>query len=88
MEIITQRQMRNDSAVILRRVAAGESFVISNRGVHVARLVPIERRDNAERDALVTDGVLLDRRLRVTPLPTPVTSDVDVAALLDEDRSR
>lgn len=34
--------MRNTSGEVLRAVAAGESFEITNAGVRVARLVPID----------------------------------------------
>jgi prevent-host-death family protein len=39
-ETIPQRQLRNDSGEILRRVEAGESFVITRNGKPVADLVP------------------------------------------------
>jgi prevent-host-death family protein len=39
-EQISQRQLRNDNAEIMRRVEAGESFVVTRRGTPVADLVP------------------------------------------------
>lgn len=39
-ETIGQRQLRNDNAEIMRRVEAGESFVITRNGRPVADLVP------------------------------------------------
>jgi prevent-host-death family protein len=39
-EMIAQRQLRNDNAEIMRRVEAGESFVITRNGRPVADLVP------------------------------------------------
>lgn len=46
-ETITQRQLRNDNAEIMRRVEAGESFVVTRNGHPVADLVshtaPAER---------------------------------------------
>lgn len=42
MESIAHRELRNNSADVLRRVEAGESFQITNRGRLVARLVPVE----------------------------------------------
>ncbi len=39
-ETISQREMRNRSGEILRAVAAGESFIITNDGVVVAELIP------------------------------------------------
>lgn len=38
---IAQRELRNDVAAILRRVAEGESFTVTVRGEPVAELVPI-----------------------------------------------
>lgn len=40
VERITQRQLRNDNAEIMRRVEAGESFVVTRHGQPVADLVP------------------------------------------------
>ncbi len=40
MERIPHRRLRNDSSEILRRVAAGESFEITNKGEVVAVLTP------------------------------------------------
>ncbi len=39
-ETIGQRQLRNDNAEIMRRVEAGESFVITRNGNPIADLVP------------------------------------------------
>ena len=41
---ITQRELRNESAAILRGVERGESFVITRNGTPVGRLTPIRRR--------------------------------------------
>ena len=40
MRTITHRQLRNDSAAVLRDVAAGESLLVSNNGSVVARISP------------------------------------------------
>lgn len=39
-ETIAQRQLRNDSGEIMRRVEAGESFVVTRNGKPVADLTP------------------------------------------------
>lgn len=40
MSTISHRELRNDSSEVLRRVAAGESMTVTNRGEVVARLLP------------------------------------------------
>ncbi len=40
---ISHRELRNNSGEILRAVAAGESFTITNNGQRVAELVPADR---------------------------------------------
>jgi prevent-host-death family protein len=40
VQVISQREMRNRSGEVLRAVAAGESFIITNDGVEVAELIP------------------------------------------------
>lgn len=40
---ISQRQLRNDSAVVLRAVERGETFVITNNGRPVAEIRPIQQ---------------------------------------------
>ena len=39
---ISQRELRNDSARILRAVRSGHSFVVTNNGEPVGRLVPLD----------------------------------------------
>jgi prevent-host-death family protein len=41
---ITQRELRNDSGEIMRRLDQGEAFVVTRNGVPVGELVPIRRR--------------------------------------------
>lgn len=47
---ITQRELRNDSGEIMRRLDKGETFVVTRRGVPVGELIPIRRRQFAARD--------------------------------------
>lgn len=42
--IISQRELRNDNAEIVRALERGDSFVITRNGVPVGRLTPIGRR--------------------------------------------
>lgn len=41
MRSISQRELRNDNAEVIREVEGGESFTVTRRGVPVARLVPL-----------------------------------------------
>lgn len=41
---VASRELRNDTAGVLRRVEAGETIVITRRGKPVAELVPHKRR--------------------------------------------
>lgn len=41
MKTISQRELRNDNAEVIRGVAQGETYTVTRRGVPVARLVPL-----------------------------------------------
>jgi len=43
MATVPQRELRNDTAAVLRRVEAGETVRITSNGRPVADLVPVER---------------------------------------------
>ncbi|MDR7505956.1 MAG: type II toxin-antitoxin system prevent-host-death family antitoxin [Armatimonadota bacterium] len=40
MKVVTARELKNRTSEVLRRVRAGESVVVTLRGVPVARVVP------------------------------------------------
>ncbi len=42
--IITQRELHNESAAVLREVQAGQSIIVTRNGVPVAELRPIQPR--------------------------------------------
>lgn len=42
---ISQRELRNDNAAIIRAVEEGESFTVTRRGVPIARLTPVPDSD-------------------------------------------
>jgi prevent-host-death family protein len=52
-EAITQRELRNDSGEIMRRLDQGESFVVTRNGVPVGELIPLRRRQFVAADTLV-----------------------------------
>ncbi len=42
-ETITQRELRNDSGEIIRRLDHGETFIVTRNGTPVAELTPLPR---------------------------------------------
>lgn len=42
MESLSQRELRNESGRVLRAVSEGHSFVLTNSGVPVGRIVPLD----------------------------------------------
>ncbi len=53
--MISQRQLRNDNADVMRRVEQGESFVVTRHGHPVADLVPPAPRPHAPRFVRIDD---------------------------------
>jgi antitoxin (DNA-binding transcriptional repressor) of toxin-antitoxin stability system len=51
---ITQRELRNNSGEIMRRLDQGDSFVVSRNGVAVGELSPLRRRRFVSAEAVVT----------------------------------
>ncbi|MDZ7752463.1 MAG: type II toxin-antitoxin system prevent-host-death family antitoxin [Gammaproteobacteria bacterium] len=49
---ITQRELRNDSAAVLREVQAGQTLVVTRNGTPVAELRPIQPRRYVPRAVL------------------------------------
>jgi prevent-host-death family protein len=50
---ITQRELRNESGEIMRRLDEGESFVVTRNGVPVGELAPLRRRRFVRAEAAV-----------------------------------
>lgn len=42
VESLSQRELRNESGRVLRAVSEGRSFVLTNSGVPVGRIVPLD----------------------------------------------
>ncbi|MDT0203824.1 type II toxin-antitoxin system prevent-host-death family antitoxin [Nocardioides sp. AE5] len=78
MEPISQRDLRNDSADVLRRVEAGASLTITRRGVPVAVIGPIRGTGIASRPP--------KSRHRLSDLPR-VQADVQTGEVLDDLRA-
>ena len=47
MRSISQRELRNQSGEVMRRLAAGESFLVTRDGTPVGELIPLRRRRGA-----------------------------------------
>jgi len=54
-EVIRQSDLRNDNAKIMRRVAGGESFVVTVNGRPIADLVPHQRESSRRRFVAAQD---------------------------------
>lgn len=52
-EAITQRELRNESGEIMRRLDQGEAFVVTRNGVPVGELIPWRRRRFVARETVV-----------------------------------
>lgn len=85
--MVTHREMRNRSGEILRRVAAGESVLVSNNGRPTAMIVPV---GGSELDELIERGQArpahtgLDALLSIKRVVSPMTS----GELVDDSRGR
>lgn len=56
-EAITQRELRNDSGEIMRRLDQGEAFVVTRNGVPVGELIPLRRRRFVPRETVIATFV-------------------------------
>lgn len=79
MATISQRELRNDNAEIMRGVEQGESYTVTRRGVPLARLSPIDEETDLRCVRPAT------RRLTFSDLRR-VTLDESTADLLDDQR--
>ena len=53
------RELRQDASRILARVEEGEEFMVTDRGVPIARLVPITKSPEEYFDEMVASGELI-----------------------------
>ena len=74
---IRQSELRNDNASIMRRVAEGESFVVTVNGRAVADVLPHRRVTGKRRFVPVTE---LAAAFATAPTPDPAAWQADIAA--------
>jgi prevent-host-death family protein len=77
VKTISQRELRNDNAEVMRNVEQGESYTVTRRGVPVATLSPIR----PETDLRCVRPARTRRSYRSAPR---VRISVQTAAILDE----
>lgn len=66
VKTISQRELRNDNAAVVRGVEAGETYTVTRRGVPVARLVPATEGTDLRRDRPAKQRPTYASRPRVT----------------------
>jgi antitoxin (DNA-binding transcriptional repressor) of toxin-antitoxin stability system len=77
-QVISQRELRNDSAEIMRRLDLGESFVITRNGQCVGELTPLRRQRFISTDHFLTT-------MHNAPTIDPARFRADIDSVLDQD---
>ena len=54
------REIRQDASTILASVEEGEEFIITNRGVPIARLTPVDKDDETVIQEMIDAGDILE----------------------------
>lgn len=75
---IQQSELRNDNATVMRRVAEGESFVVTVNGRPVADVVP-HRRGMGKRRFVPVAELVVAFAAAPAPDPTPWRADLSAA---------
>ncbi len=75
---ITQRELRNESGEIMRRLDSGETFVVTRSGVPVGELTPMRRHRFVSADSVVA-------MFRNAPAIDPAQFRADVDAIAAPD---
>ena len=84
------RELRQEASKILARVEEGEEFIITNRGVPIARLLPIDVDDQTLIDEMIAIGDIVEADGNLWELPAPtykVKGKSATQQLLDERES-
>ena len=84
------REIRQDASTILARVEEGEEFIITNRGVPIARLIPMDMDDEQLIEEMIANGDIVEADGNLWELPAPtykVKGKGATQQLLDERES-
>lgn len=85
MRHISQRELRNDNAAVIRLVESGESLIVTRNGTPVAQLTPLPERDASVPGLPISQEAR--RRVDYTTWPrvkASVSSETILAELRDE----
>ena len=92
MNAVNVADLKARLSAVLRKVKAGQEMIVTERGVPVARIVPLARdEDHARRRSLAGEGALRPgrgraRKMLLAPPPGPRASGAAVLAALLEER--
>jgi prevent-host-death family protein len=79
MRMISQRELRNDSAAVLREVQAGQTIIVTRNGTPVAELRPLSPRRFVPR-AVIADAARRAPRVDLGRLRADLDAVVDQTA--------
>ncbi|MCP3802506.1 type II toxin-antitoxin system prevent-host-death family antitoxin [Allokutzneria sp. A3M-2-11 16] len=88
LEHIGVRELNQNTSAALQRVRDGHAYTVTDRGVPIAHLIPVQPGDPVL-DQLVSTGRARPPQIPQGPVPMPPVlgdSDVDSAAALAADR--
>ncbi len=75
-KVITQRELRNQSAAVLREVQTGRTLVVTRNGEPIAELRPIQPRRYVPR-AIIADAATRAPRIDATRFRAEVEAVID-----------
>ena len=84
------REIRQDASMILARVEDGEEFIVTNRGVPVAKLLPYKKSADELIEEMIAAGEIIEEQGNVwdQPAPTIKLKGKSASELLIEERDR
>ncbi len=78
VKTISQRELRNDNAEVIRGVEQGETYTVTRRGVPVARVVPLDHRTDlrCDRPAKKRPTYSTQARVRISTSTSELMDDL------------